>query len=479
MKNILPRKPRLLLYGLACFLPRASSRQTTTSNATLACNQAQSILGDSTVQTPSDSDYAGASTAPWNLFNTQFKPACVVLPRNNTDVQVAMRSIFQFDVDYAVQAGGHSAMKGWNNVNNGVLISFERMDNISYDAAKDTITFEPAIRWGEIVATLESQGVAPVGGRIDDVGTGLLLGGGLSFLSPAHGFAADNYVELDIVLVDGTLVTATETNNYSDLFRALKGGANRFGIYPNSSFDAVAQAVFHYVRDVEDPNAALLLYFGALVLPDGTLTSFSIANMFYNGNSLPNSTYGELLSIPSISQSLGPLSWPELVASMAEPQPANGHGQLFGASVLAAGEDHDDLSFIDIVHKWQNFTFTFQSQINSTVLAFTPVPVSQITVGKERGGNAIDPPLIPYSAIQFQLTLPLGVPTISSEMEEGRQLFFQEAPRSPGFPLYMNECDVKQSVFETYGQYEFLKQTYMKYDPTRFNVRHTNGPQGL
>lgn len=49
-------------------------------------------------------------------------------------------------------------------------------------------------------------------------------------MSPAYGYASDQYKELDVVLVDGTLVTATATNSYSDLFRALKGGGNRFGI---------------------------------------------------------------------------------------------------------------------------------------------------------------------------------------------------------------------------------------------------------
>lgn len=57
-----------------------------------------------------------------------------------------------------------------------------------------------------------------------------LLGGGLSYLSPAHGFGCDNYVSLDVVLPSGTLVTATQTNDYADLFRALKGGGSRFGI---------------------------------------------------------------------------------------------------------------------------------------------------------------------------------------------------------------------------------------------------------
>lgn len=72
-----------------------------------------------------------------------------------------------------------------------------------------------------------------------DVGTGLLLGGGLSFLAAAHGYSADAYKELDVVLVSGDMVTATSTNQYADLFQALKGGANRFGIVTRYELDAV------------------------------------------------------------------------------------------------------------------------------------------------------------------------------------------------------------------------------------------------
>ena len=57
-----------------------------------------------------------------------------------------------------------------------------------------------------------------------DVGTGLLLGGGLSYLSARHGFSVDALVEADVVLVNGEMVTATATNQYSDLFMALKVG---------------------------------------------------------------------------------------------------------------------------------------------------------------------------------------------------------------------------------------------------------------
>lgn len=40
-------------------------------------------------------------------------------------------------------------------------------------------------------------------------------------------------------------------------------------------------------------------------------------------------------------------------------------------------------------------------------------------------------------------------------------------PPSPGAPLDMNESDATQNVYATYGDYEFLRRVYRKYDPTR------------
>lgn len=83
----------------------------------------------------------------------------------------------------------------------------------------------------------------------------MLLGGGLSYLSGEHGFSSNAYVELDVVLVTGKLVTATATNQYSDLFRALKGGGNRFGIVTRYQVKAV------HVGTSDDTN-----FFGGLIL---------------------------------------------------------------------------------------------------------------------------------------------------------------------------------------------------------------------
>lgn len=47
------------------------------------------------------------------------------------------------------------------------------------------------------------------------------------------------FVSLDVVLVNGTLITATVDNEYADLFKALKDGANRFGIVIRYEVQAV------------------------------------------------------------------------------------------------------------------------------------------------------------------------------------------------------------------------------------------------
>lgn len=53
--------------------------------------------------------------------------------------------------------------------------------------------------------------------------------GGLSYLSTQHGWAMNTVIEYEVVLASGEVVTASKTKN-SDLYKALKGGGNNFGI---------------------------------------------------------------------------------------------------------------------------------------------------------------------------------------------------------------------------------------------------------
>ena len=87
-------------------------------------------------------------------------------------------------------------------------------------------------QWVSVYREADRQKVNVVGGNAQSVGAagGYSLGGGHSSMSPAYGLAVDNILEVDIVLADGTLVTANKCQN-QDLFWATKGGGGgTFGI---------------------------------------------------------------------------------------------------------------------------------------------------------------------------------------------------------------------------------------------------------
>lgn len=87
-------------------------------------------------------------------------------------------------------------------------------------------------QWFDVYSEATKHGVVVVGGNALTVGAagGYSLGGGHSALSPMFGLAVDNILEVDVVIADGTLLTANKCEN-TDLFWALRGGGGgTFGV---------------------------------------------------------------------------------------------------------------------------------------------------------------------------------------------------------------------------------------------------------
>lgn len=98
-----------------------------------------------------------------------------------------------------MKSGGHNPNRGFSSVDGGVLISFSNLASTTYNSESQTADLEPGGRWIEVAQALDPYGVTAVGGRIGDVGVGgLLLGGGLSFLSGQYGLACDSIVNYEV-----------------------------------------------------------------------------------------------------------------------------------------------------------------------------------------------------------------------------------------------------------------------------------------
>ncbi|KAI4183119.1 MAG: hypothetical protein L6R41_005584 [Letrouitia leprolyta] len=85
-------------------------------------------------------------------------------------------------------------------------------------------------RWSDVYAELDVLGLGVAGGRFADVGVrGLITGGGMSYFASRYGFACDQVLNFEVALGNGHIFNANVISN-SDLWFALKGGSNNFGI---------------------------------------------------------------------------------------------------------------------------------------------------------------------------------------------------------------------------------------------------------
>ncbi len=121
--------------------------------------------------------------------------------------------------------------------------------------------------------------------------------GGLSLFSTRRGFVCDSVVNFEIVLASGDIVNANSTEN-KDLWLALRGGGNNFGIvtrfdmsifqqgdmwggsiiYDISTSPQLFQALYHFVVDPAHDTATHFIWSGGIA--QGFKAAMS--NMYYS-----------------------------------------------------------------------------------------------------------------------------------------------------------------------------------------------------
>jgi FAD/FMN-containing dehydrogenase len=156
-------------------------------------------------------------------------PALIAHCVDVADVIASVNFAREHELTLAVRGGGHSG-PGLGTCDDGLVIDLSGMKGIRVDPSARTVRVEGGCTWGEVDHATHPFGLATPSGFISTTGVGgLTLGGGIGYLSRAHGLTIDNLLGVDVVLADGSFVTAS-ADEQADLFWAVRGGGGNFGV---------------------------------------------------------------------------------------------------------------------------------------------------------------------------------------------------------------------------------------------------------
>ena len=182
---------------------------------------------------PGETEYEDARRV-YN-FMIDRHPAAIVRCTSTRDVQAVVAHARDSGRDLAVRGGGHS-VPGFGTADDALVADLSPMTGVQVDPQRQTARAGGGATWGMMNDATAAYGLATTGGIISTTGVGgLTLGGGIGYLARAHGLSCDNLLSAGVVLADGAIVTASETE-HPDLFWALRGGGGNFGVVTEFEF---------------------------------------------------------------------------------------------------------------------------------------------------------------------------------------------------------------------------------------------------
>jgi FAD/FMN-containing dehydrogenase len=157
------------------------------------------------------------------------RPAALV----RTCDPAALREVIAFAMDagleIAIRGGGHH-IGGLGTTDGGIVLDFCTARRVTVDAVGRVLCSAPGARLCDVDAACVPAGVIVPTGTVSDTGiAGLTLGGGKGWMTGYLGLTCDRLVGADVLLADGSVVRAEESE-HAPLLWALRGGGGNFGV---------------------------------------------------------------------------------------------------------------------------------------------------------------------------------------------------------------------------------------------------------
>src|SRR6266496_4174831 len=230
---------------------------TTTAHSSARYEDLAAVLRGDLIM-PGDPGYEKARAVYNGMIDRH--PAAVARCRDVADVIACVRFGRDHGIEIAVRGGAHNAA-GLGVADDALVIDFSLLRSTTIDPEERTVRADAGCTWGDVDHATSAFGMATPSGFLASTGVaGLTLGGAIGYLSRRFGLTVDNLLAADVVLADGTFVTASESS-HSDLFWALRGGGGNFGIVTSFTFRChdigeggtiIGGPVFYDIADTAD-----------------------------------------------------------------------------------------------------------------------------------------------------------------------------------------------------------------------------------
>ncbi|VUC36523.1 unnamed protein product [Clonostachys rosea] len=179
-----------------------------------------------------------------SLLQSEITPSAIFLPKSKEEVASFLKISQEHGEPFAIRGGGQQPLPGCSNIEGGITLDLASITGVDLKDNNSIVSIGAGERWGAVYNKLHEKGLSVTGARSGNNGVGgLALSGGLSFFSSREGLVCDNVVNYQVVLASGKVVDANEKEN-ADLFKALRGGGNNFGVVTRFDMRTFKQGPF-------------------------------------------------------------------------------------------------------------------------------------------------------------------------------------------------------------------------------------------
>lgn len=396
------------------------------------------------------------------------------------------------DCHFAIKGQGHAPSKEFANIDHGITVDLSGLDSVTVNLDASIASVGTGARWLDVYTLLDPLNKTVAGGRNGAVGVGgLTIGGGISYFSPQVGFTCDTVASFEVVLASGEIVNANNTS-HSDLFRALKGGLNNFGVVTRIDFRTLPINEIlggNVVNDVEYRGEVFNAFAAIANAKEYDVHASIVTSLVFNSsskawtiNSAPIYTepdpnppvYEELFAIPSKSNTMQLTQLHNLANEKVTP-PTNilFYTGTYGVSV----------ELLDQIFNICNGTL-YDYDVPGSVewlMTFEPLPVVLISYGADDNvlgnhpetGNGM---VLLFTAIWADVGYSHSVDAKARQVLTNINAAAEDLGLSHDF-IYANYAGRSQEPLQSYGakNERFLGKVATQYDPERVFQRLVPG----